>query len=293
MNTRPDTASAVLVGMFAAPFLVVGLALNWLFHGGWIGFVIVVVVTAALTWAAHRSADAVILWASGAHPADPDTHPRLFNLVEGLSITAGVPEPALYVIDDAAPNALTVGRNPQRAAIAVTTGLLDGLNRIELEAVLANLIGRIRNDDLYPGTIAVTTGGVAVLISDLAARNRDAARAGSEPVEPSLPAFAGWMSVPFAPLGVRMLDRVTDPDRERSADLSGVDITRYPPGLITALEKIRDDDTPTGHQLRATAHLWFRGPRSGSTDTDGTREAAPVGVGHGSLDQRIERLREL
>ena len=111
-----------------------------------------------------------MLAVSRAHPADPQEYARLHNIVEGLCIASGLPKPRVYIVDDPAPNAFATGRNPKHAAIAVTTGLLEKLNRVELEGVVAHELSHIRNYDILVGTLAVTLVGAVALLSDLAIR---------------------------------------------------------------------------------------------------------------------------
>lgn len=287
----PGARLAVLLGVFALPVVIVGLVLDWVFHGGWLGAVIVLIVAAAVTGAAYRGADRVILAVSGARPADEDAHPRLYNLVEGLAVSAGVPHPRLYVVDDEVANASTFGSSPERAVIVVTTGLLEKLNRIELEAVLAQQISRIRDEQLGLDTVAVTTGGAALLVTDLALGERPAGRSGAGGLR--LPAVVGYPFLVLAPLSAWALRHAVSPDRDQTADLTGVGITRYPPGLIAALTRIRDDGSvPTGG-IRATAHLWFQDPLPATPTRTPARGPAPFLGIHPPLEQRIERLREL
>jgi heat shock protein HtpX len=177
---------------------------------------------------------------SHARPADPTQYARLHNLVEGLCIAAGLPKPRIYVIDDDAPNAFATGRDPRHAAIAVTTGLMEKLTRIELEGVLAHELTHIKSADSLVSTIVVATVGR---------------------VAPAL--------VPKAVGG----------PRESLADVTGVSLTRYPPGLISALEKLRDDPSVLRSSDRAIAHLWIESP-----------VADPLCP---PLEERIQALREL
>ena len=232
--------ATVLVGSeVAVVSLVLGLVL--LFVLSWVGFVVAVVVVAAAAVVVGRQATAAVLRRVGGVPADPDRHARLHNLVEGLCPAAGLPKPALVVVDDAAPNALACGRRPRDAALVVTQGLLDKLSRIELEGVLAHELSHIKALDILPGTLAAV--------------------------------FA-------APLGRWAVDLAVRPEREALADASGVAITRYPPGLLAALEKIDADGAEFRPQSRTIDHLWLQPPKT-------------VAVDHTPFDERIEALREL
>ena len=208
---------------------------------GWWALPVVLVLAAAAAFVAERRSTGVVLARAGGVEADAERHARLHNLTEGLSVAAGVPKPDLYVIDDPAPNAMACGRSPRTAAVVVTQGLLDDLTRIELEGVLAHELSHIRSLDILPATVA------AVLA---------------------------------APLGPRAVAWVVPPGREASADAQGVSITRYPPGLLSALEKIELSTERMRPRSRTIAHLWLVPPETGATPGP-------------SFDDRIEALKEL
>lgn len=222
--------AAVLLAAFLASVVVVGFAVSRLVGGGAL-VVAALVFGLAVVAAAYLVSDRVALSLSRARPADAGDHPRYHNLVEGLCVAAGLPKPDLYVVDDDAPNAFAIGRSPQHAAVVATSGLLDKLTRVELEGVLAHELSHIRNHDTLVTTMAVTLVGL-----------------------PTLP--FGWLSA-------RLVEAAVGPRREAVADLTGVRLTRYPPGLIAALEKIRADSTVVRGASPATAHLWIEWPRRG------------------------------
>ena len=162
--------SALLIAGFVLLVLAVGAALNLLVQWGpvWvIGALLFAGVSAGL---AYWKSDAIALRVSRARPATIEEHPRLHNLVEGLCIAGGLPKPRIYIVDDDAPNAFATGRNPRHAAIAVTTGLLAKMNRIELEGVLAHELSHIKNYDILVSTLAVTLVGVIAILADLGIR---------------------------------------------------------------------------------------------------------------------------
>ncbi len=160
----------LLVAGFVALVAGVAALVNYLvFSGGWVGMLIALVIAGGLAFASYWNSDKVALAVSRAKPADPAVYKRLYNLVEGLTIASGLPMPRIYVVDDAAPNAFATGRNPRNAAIAVTTGLLEKMNRVELEGVLAHELSHIKNYDILISTLAVTMVGAIAL----AVRHRD------------------------------------------------------------------------------------------------------------------------
>jgi heat shock protein HtpX len=235
---------------------------------------------------------------SRAHPADPEQYKRLHNLVEGLCIAAGLPKPRVYIIDDPAPNAFATGRNPRHAAIAVTTGLLQKMNRVELEGVLAHELSHIRNYDILVSTLAVTLVGAVALLTDTAIRlmwwnggrvRREGDRSdGANPL-----AFVGFALLIFAPILARLMQATISRQRETLADVSAVQLTRYPPGLISALEKLREDTTVTHSASTATAHMWIEQPLSGVRDGGRLKKVHGLFDTHPPLEERIALLREL
>src|SRR3954447_14354313 len=243
-------AATSLVGTAAAALAVVLGLIGFLLLGV-IGLVVAVVVAVALALFVGARATATTVKRSLGRPAHPEAYPRYHNLVEGLCIAAGVPKPTLLVAPDDAPNALSCGRNPQEAALVVTEGLLGKLSRIELEGVLAHEISHIRHLDVLPATLAVTLA---------------------------------------APVGSWAVRRVVGAGREAEADANAVSLTRYPPGLLAALEKISADPAVLASRSRTIAHLWLVPTETVASRPDGpattTTTAQP-------LDERIEALREL
>src|SRR5205807_10285311 len=193
---------------------------------------------------------AVALAMSHARPADPVDYARFHNLVEGLCIAAGLPKPRLYIIDDQAPNAFATGRDPRHAAVAATTGLLQKMNRVELEGVLAHELSHIKNYDVLVSTLAVTMVGVIALLSDFSLRflwwggprRSDRQRDGGGGPAAAL-AIVGFVLLLLTPIVARLMQFAVSRRREALADVSGVSLTRYPPGLIAALEKLKEDTT--------------------------------------------------
>ena len=168
----------------------------------------------------------------------------------GCASRAGCPKPRLYVVDDPAPNAFSTGRNPKHAAVAVTTGLLEKMNRVELEGVLAHELSHIRNYDVLVMTLAVTMVGIIALISDFFLRIMfwTGGRGGRDDNNSNNPlgivfAILGFVLLIFAPIIAALMQMAVSRNREYLADASGVQLTRYPPGLISALEKLKDDHT--------------------------------------------------
>ncbi|MDQ6615216.1 MAG: M48 family metalloprotease [Actinomycetota bacterium] len=266
--------SAAVVGLVVAALALLVMGPLVALAGG----LVVAVAFAMLVWwgSAHLA-----LRLLGAQPADPIKQARLFNLVEGLGANAGVAPPDLFILPDAGLNALTMGRSAHHATLVVTSGLLDQLSRIELEAVLAHELSHIRNDDILTATVAVGLFGL------LGRPARAAAGTGARAVLASLllPMSA------LAGLGMRLS---VDPHREELADRAGVHLTRYPPALVTALEKMQQSSTlvAAGCRSPATAHLWLGAPLP-PPPSDRLAWLSRLYDTHPPLDERIEALREL
>jgi heat shock protein HtpX len=238
-----------------------GAAFAYLFQFGVAGVVIALVIALAMAFGSYWNSDKIALRVSRARPADPQEYARLYNLVEGLTIATGLPMPRLYIIDDPAPNAFATGRDPKHSAIAVTTGLLQKMNRIELEGVLAHELSHIKNYDILVMTLSVVMVGAIALISDLGLRffifgGRRNDNSGAGPIV----ALIALVFIVLAPFAAMLMQFAVGRRRESLADVSAIEMTRYPPGLIAALEKLRDDQTVVRANNRATAHLWIEEP---------------------------------
>ena len=292
--------SALLVAAFLVVVLGAAWAFNLLIGGGVAGLLVALVVAGGIAAAAYWKSDAVALAMSHARPADPVEHARLHNLVEGLCIAGGLPKPRVYVVDDDAPNAFATGRDPKHAAVAVTTGLLDKLTRIELEGVLAHELSHVKNYDILVSTLAVTMVGLVALLSDWGLRflwwggprHRDDQSSGG-PGPQAVMAVLGFAFLLLAPVAARLMQFAVSRRREALADLTGVSLTRYPPGLVSALEKLRNDQTVVHSGSRATAHLWIESPVPRAESEGKLAWLGRLFDTHPPLDERIQALREL
>jgi heat shock protein HtpX len=212
----------------------------------------------------YYSSDTIALAISGARPVERKDYPQLYNIVENLAITAGLPMPRLYVTSEMQINAFATGRNPQHAAVAVTEGALQKLNKTELEGVLAHELSHIGNRDILVSTVAVVLAGTISIAADFflrslwfgGGRRRDSEEGGNSGVF----LLIGIAISILAPLGAMLLQLAISRRRESLADATGVLLTRYPEGLASALEKIASDHTPMAHASSATAHLWIDTP---------------------------------
>lgn len=275
--------------------VLVVLAFDVLFGYGAVGLIAGLVIAGGSAFIAYWKSDSVALAISRAKPADPEQYPRLHNIVDGLCIASGLPKPRLYVVDDPAPNAFATGRNPKHAAVAVTTGLLAKMNRVELEGVLAHELSHVQNYDILISTLAVTMVGIVAIITDVGLRMMWFGGGGrrSNNDQNPLALIAAILVLVVAPLVARAMQMTIGRKRESLADTSGVEMTRYPPGLISALEKLRDDQTVVASGSRATAHLWIESPLDRDRGTSRFGRINRLFDTHPPLDQRIAALREL
>lgn len=290
--------SAFLIVGFVAFLVLVGAAVGLLIGNGIAGTVIALLVSGAIAFTSYWKADSIALAVSRAVPADPQEYQRLHNLVEGLCIAGGLPKPRVYVIHDEAPNAFATGRNPKHAAIAVTTGLLEKMNRVELEGVVAHELSHIRNYDILVSTLAVTLVGAVALLADMAIRmmwwnGGRVARSGDRENGGNPLALVGFALLIVSPLIARVMQAAVSRRRETLADVSACQLTRYPPGLISALEKLRDDSTVTHAASTATAHMWIEQPLSGVGDDGRLPRLHRLFDTHPPLEERIALLREM
>lgn len=290
--------TVALIFFFVVLVAAVVLAVNFLLGGGPWGFLIAFAIAGTMAFMGYWKSDAVALAMSRAKPADPHEYARLHNLVEGLCIAAGLPKPRVYIVEDAAPNAFATGRNPKHSAIAVTTGLLGMMNRVELEGVVAHELSHIKNYDILVNTLAVTMVGIITLLADFAirfmwwggGRSRNDDRGGG-PF--AALAIVGILLMILAPFLAQLMQFAVSRNREELADVSGAGLTRYPPGLISALEKLKADHTVTHSASRATAHMWIESPLARDQSEGKMSRLNRLFDTHPPLDERIARLREL
>ncbi|MBA2607399.1 MAG: M48 family metalloprotease [Actinobacteria bacterium] len=291
--------SIALVAAFIVLIIAIAWAFNFLIGYGIAGLIVAFVIAIASSFFAYWKSDAVALRMSHAKPADPVDYARLHNIVEGLVIAAGLPKPRLFVVDDDAPNAFATGRNPQHAAIAVTTGLLAKMNRVELEGVLAHELSHIKNYDILVSTLAVTLVGIIALLSDWGLRSifwggsRGRDNDNNNGNGNQVFALLGFALLIFTPIVARLMQLAVSRRREALADVSGVSLTRYPPGLIAALQKLKDDQTVVHSGSRATAHLWIEAPVARKDEEGKLAWLGRLFDTHPPLAARIEALREL
>ena len=253
-------------------FLVLIFVLSWvfaqLFDFGRYAYILAIVIAVVMTFGSYFASDKLVLAVSKAKPVSKKDYPHLYNVVEGLALAAGLPKPRCYIIDDTAPNAFASGRNPKNAIVVVTKGLLEKLNRVELEGVIAHEMSHIKNYDVLVQTLAVVMVGVVALLSDWILRSffwgsRGRRRSSSRDKGGDIGfiiAIVGVVLAIFSPFIAQLLRFSVSRKREFLADANGALLTRYPPGLASALKKLDADREPLEVANKATAHLYIVNP---------------------------------
>jgi len=264
--TANKVKSVFLVLFFAALVLLVVWAFEQVTGWGEGGFVFALLISLASAVGGYYSSDKIVLAISHARPASKEEYPYLYNIVEGLALAAGLPAPRCYVIDDTAPNAFATGRNPEHSVICVTTGLLQKMNRLELEGVIAHEMSHIKNYDVLLQTVAVVMVGIIALLSDWMLRSfwwgggrkrnreKDGGKAGA------ILLLIGLVLAILSPLIAQLMQLAISRRREFLADANGAMLTRYPAGLASALKKLAADPEPLEVANKATAHLYIVNP---------------------------------
>lgn len=257
---RSTALILVFVLLVALIGYVFGQATDW----GYLGLAAALVVAFVMAWGSYWFSDRIVLSMSRARPVDRNTEPYLVNLVEGLAIAAGVPVPRAYVIDDPAPNAFATGRNPENAAIAVTSGLVQMMNRQELEGVVAHELSHIKNYDTLLQTLAAVLAGSVTLISEWMLRSfwwGGGRRRDNEGGQlGAIMLVVALVLAVLSPLAASLIQLAISRRREYLADASAAMLTRYPPGLASALRKIGVDQNQLRTANKATESLYIVNP---------------------------------
>jgi len=283
--------SALVMVIFVLIIVALGYVFGELTDVGYVAPALAFIFAIASVFTSYYYSDRIVLSMSRARPATKEQHRQLYNAVEGLSIAAGLPMPRLYVIDDSAPNAFATGRDPQHAAIAVTTGLLDKLDRYELEGVIGHEMAHVADYDIRFMTIVAVLVGTIALLSDWmlrffrfgGARSRRRGGGGA-----GLIALVGLLLVVVAPLAAFLMQMALSRSREYLADAQGAMLTRYPDGLANALEKLAADTEPLEVANKATAHLYIINPL---TEHKGMINS--LFSTHPPIQDRVRRLRAM
>ncbi len=281
-----------MIFIFFILMIGIGWALSYLYENTAILY-FAVGIAVIQSWISYFFSDSIALGTAHAKEASREQFLELHRLIENLSITAGLPKPRIYVITDPSPNAFATGRDPKHAAIAVTTGLMEILDKQELEGVIAHELAHVGNRDILVMTVAVTLVGAIVLISDMLTRswfwggrdNDDSKSAGIMMI------VAIALAI-LAPLFAQLIQLAISRKREYLADASGAMLTRFPDGLATALEKIEHYEKPMKGANRATAHLFINEP-FGVKEGRSRSWLATVFSTHPPIPDRVQKLRSM
>lgn len=277
-------------------FLVFIIAVGWLFSyvlnsSAILYFAVILSVLMSVT--SYWFSDKIVLSMAKARAIEKKDHPELYRLVENLCITAGLPLPKIFIIEERQLNAFATGRDKNHAVVAVTRGLLEKLDKTELEGVIAHELSHIGNKDMLISTVVVVFAGIIALLSDFflrmsfwggGRRNNDDNRAGA------LLMILGIVASILAPIAATLIRLAVSRKREFLADATGALLTRYPEGLASALEKISDDVTPMRSAHPATAHLYIDSPFN---EKQSHNWFVKLFSTHPPVEERIRALRDM
>jgi len=288
-----NTRKAFLLITF---FLIFIILLGWFFSyllGSYILLVLAVIFSILMSFGSYWYSDKIVLRMTRAQSIEKSDNPELYRTVENLCITAGLPVPKIYILVEEQPNAFATGRDANHAVIVVTQGLLEKLDRTELEGVIAHELSHIGNKDMLLQTVIVVLAGIIALLSNwflrIGLRGGFAGDRKKGSVGLILLALA-IMSAILAPLAASLIRLAISRKREFLADAAGALLTRYPEGLARALEKISNDSSPLGVANPSTAHLFISSPFKGEAKTSWFTQ---LFMTHPPIEERIKVLRDL
>ena len=278
------------MGWFFLIVIAIGYAVSWYMGNSSILY-IAVIFALIMNIGSYWFSDKIVVSMTGAHSVSKEQYPDLWNVVENLSITAGLPMPKVYVVDDPAPNAFATGRDKDHAVVAATTGLLQILNRTELEGVIAHELSHIGNRDMLVSTVAVVLAGFVAILSDIFLRLTIYGRGDDRNRNPIFLVLA-IVGIILAPIAAQLIQLAISRKREYLADVSGALLTRYPEGLASALEKISAYSRPMIKANNATAHLFIADPFGTNRRSFG-QMLSNLFQTHPPAAERIKILREM
>lgn len=285
--------------LLMAVFFGIVIAIGWVFSQVYRNpgiLYIAVVFSVLMNVISYWFSDKIVLAMHRAHPVELKSHPELYRVLENLTIAAGLPMPRFYLIDDPSPNAFATGRNPKHAVVCVTSGLLERLDRSELEGVLAHELSHIGNRDMLISTVAVVLVGFVSILADMFMRSMWFRGRESENRGQGILIIVGIVLSILAPIIASLIHLAISRRREFLADTSGALLTRYPEGLASALQKIANYTRPIKTATNATAHLFFENPfRADVSDVSGRKTPWLVKIfsTHPPVEERIAALKKM
>ncbi len=280
----------LLMGVFLVIVIAVGYAAAWVLQSPIILYV-AVAFAFLMNFFSYWYSDKLVLRMTNAVSADPVQHRDLINIVENLSITAGLPMPKVYVVNDPSPNAFATGRNPEHAVVAATTGLLQLLDRNEIEGVMAHELAHVGNRDMLVMTVAVVLAGFIAMLADILMRSLMFGGNGDRGRHPAFLVLA-IVGIILAPIAAQLMQLAVSRRREYLADATAALLTRYPEGLASALEKISGHARPMQKASHATAHLFISDPFAGGSSSF-MQKIGGLFHTHPPATDRIRRLRAM
>ncbi len=281
----------LLFTVFFAIVLGVGWALSYVYQDVSI-LAVAAVFSIVMSLVSYWYSDKIALSMARAQQIEKKDNSYLWNMIENLCITAGLPMPRVYITADQQINAFATGRDPKHAAIAVTQGALDRLENEELEGVIAHELSHVGNRDILVSTVAVVLAGVLSLVSDFFLRSwfwGGGRRSNNDREGGNIGMVLGLVAIVLAPIAATIIQLAISRRRESLADASGALLTRYPDGLASALEKISLDGTPMPAAKNATAHLWIANPFKGKQ----VNWVSRLFMTHPPIEERIQKLRAM
>jgi heat shock protein HtpX len=279
-----------LMTVFFAIVVAFGYAISWYMDSSAILYV-AVIFALVMNVGSYWYSDKLVVKMTGAKPVTREEFPDLWNVVENLSITAGLPMPKVYVVHDTAPNAFATGRDPEHAVVATTTGLLQILTRVELEGVIAHELSHVGNRDMLVSTVAVVLAGFVAILADFFLRMTMFGGGDSKDKSPIFLILA-IVGIILAPIAAQLIQLSISRKREYLADASGALLTRYPEGLASALEKISMHSQPMRKANNATAHLFIADPFGNDKRSIGQKISGLFQT-HPPASERIKILRNM
>lgn len=282
--------SYFIVGIFLAVITLVIYFICTLFNFGEYAAIIALIFSVTSSLITYYNCDKIVLSLNNARPANSKQDRLLSTILDNLCIASGLPKPKLYVIESKALNAFATGRNPNNAVICFTTGIIDKLNKYELEGVMAHELSHIKNYDILLSTVISVFVGFVVLITDIIFRSRVRISSSNDNNKNAngIIQILGLIFLILSPIFTKLIQLAISRKREYLADASAVEITRNPSGLISALKKLSDDDQTLKNASNATAHMYIVNPLK-----DGKENIQNLFSTHPPIEDRISRLEKI